>query len=59
MRGKPIESHQLLVRGYCLSGFAAFILVNGLLDVQVVQGTTNGETLLVCQRASVTSFTTI
>ena len=34
MRGKPIVSHQLLVRGDHLSGIA-FISVNGLLDVKM------------------------
>ena len=42
MRGKPIVSHQLLVRGDHLSGIA-FISVNGLLDVKVVTGATNGD----------------
>lgn len=42
MRSKPIVSHELLVRGCHLSGLA-FMSVKGLLDVQVVQGTTNGE----------------
>ena len=43
MRGKPIVSHhQLLVRGDHLSGIA-FISVNGLLDVKVVTGVTNGD----------------
>ena len=35
-------SHQLLVRGDHLSGIA-FISVNGLLDVKVVTGATNGD----------------
>ena len=34
MSGKPIVSHQLLVRGDHLSGIA-FISVNGLLDVKM------------------------
>jgi len=42
MRGKPNVSHQLLIRGYHLSGLA-FISANGLLDIKVVQGTTNSE----------------
>jgi len=39
MRGKPIASHQILIRGDHL----AFISVNGLLDVKVVRGVTNGD----------------
>ena len=42
MRGKPIVSHQLLVRGDHLSGIA-FISMNGLLDVKVVRGATNSD----------------
>ncbi|XP_065888536.1 uncharacterized protein [Dysidea avara] len=42
MRGKPIVSHQLLIRGDHLSGIA-FMSVNGLLDVKVVRGVTNGD----------------
>ena len=40
---KPLVNHQLLFRGCQLSGLA-FISVNGLLDVRIVQETTNGET---------------
>ena len=42
IRGNPIVSHQLLVRGDHLSGIA-FISVNGLLDVKVVRGATNSD----------------
>ena len=43
MRGMPLVSHQLLVRGERVS-VLAIISVNGLLDVKVVRGTTNGDT---------------
>ena len=43
MRGMPLVSHQLLVRGERVSALA-IISVNGLLDVKVVRGTTNGDT---------------
>ena len=39
----PLVSHQLLVRGERVSALA-IISVNGLLDVKVVRGTTNGDT---------------
>ena len=45
MRGKPIASHQILIRGDHLSGIA-FMSVNGLLDVKVVRGVTNGDNFL-------------
>jgi len=43
LRGMPLVSHQLLVRGERVSALA-IISVNGLLDVKVVRGTTNGDT---------------
>ena len=43
MRGMPLVSHRLLVRGECVSALA-IISVSGLLDVKVVRGTTNGDT---------------
>ena len=39
----PLVSHQLLVRGERVSALA-IISTNGLLDVKVVRGTTNGDT---------------
>ena len=42
IRKKPIVSHQILIRGNHLSGIA-FMSVNGLLDVKVVWGVTNGD----------------
>ena len=43
MQGKPLVSHQLLFRGDRLSALA-FMSINGLLDVRLVRGTTNGDT---------------
>jgi len=43
MCGKPLVNHQLLHRGCRLSAIA-FMSVNGMLDVRVVPGVTNGET---------------
>ena len=43
MRGMPLVSHQLLVRGERVFALA-IISVSGLLDVKVVRGTTNGDT---------------
>jgi len=42
MRGKPTVSHQILIRGDHLPDIA-FMSVNGLLDVKVVRGVTNGD----------------
>ena len=41
--GKPLKNNTMLVRGENVSGLA-FMSVNGLLDVSVVKGTTDGDT---------------
>jgi len=43
MRGRPLVNHQFLFRGSRLSALA-FISMCGLLDVKLVEGTTNGDT---------------
>ena len=43
VRGKPIRNHKLLVRGERVSAIAC-ISTSGLLDVKVVQGTSDGDT---------------
>ena len=43
MRGKPLVSHKLLVRGERVSAIAC-ISIAGLLDVMTVKGTTDGDT---------------
>jgi len=43
MRGRPIVNQQLLFRG-CRISALAFISMCGLLDVKLVQGTTDGDT---------------
>ena len=42
MRGKPLMSHQLLIRGERVSAIACISLA-GLLDVQTMKGTTDGD----------------
>ena len=42
IRGKPAQKHSLLVRGEHVSGIA-LISVNGLLDVDVVKGSVDGD----------------
>ena len=43
MIGKPLVNHQLLLRGHRISALA-FISMCGLLDVKLVEGTSNGDT---------------
>ena len=42
MRGKPAERHTLLVRGDRVSAIAN-ISINGLLDIDVMKGTVDGD----------------
>lgn len=42
MRGIPLRKHSLLVRGERVSGLA-FMSIEGLLDVSIVKGTTDGD----------------
>ena len=43
LRGLPLKQHTLLARGECVSGIA-ILSAKGILDVSIVQGTSNGDT---------------
>lgn len=45
LRGMPVKSQKLLVRGQRFSVIAA-MTVNHILDLKIVRGNTNGETFL-------------
>ena len=50
MRGKPLKTHRLLVRGERVSAIAC-ISTAGLLDVMTVKGTTDGNVLFFCSNS--------
>ena len=52
LRGKPLVSHKLLVRGERISAIA-FMSLSGMLDCKTVKHSVNGETFYQSMQATV------